>query len=120
MKHMKTGFVCREPGSFNGHTTERTDGDFTVGFTAPRASPSFELNHFVLCFLDEQLHRILIRQPVTPGDGVHTVIIEAVVLIDDSSSPTFGSNRMAAHGVHFAHHGHTQRRISLRNGNGCA
>ncbi|SMS02211.1 hypothetical protein VIM7927_03529 [Vibrio mangrovi] len=46
MQHVKTGFVCSKPGSFNFHTAETTDVNFTVFFPAPGAAPLLHLDHF--------------------------------------------------------------------------
>ena len=51
--------------------------------------------------LDEQLHGILVAQPIAAGHGVVEMIIEAVIVLDHAGCAALGRHRMAAHGVDF-------------------
>ena len=100
MQQMKTSLVCCIPGSFDFHATERSYGNLTVRFAAPRTSPVLDTRQLSRCFVDEQLDRVLVTEPVPAGDRIVKVIIETVVVLDDSGRATLGSNSVAAHRIH--------------------
>ena len=64
------------------------------------------------------LHRILITHPVTTGNGVVGMLIEAVIGLDDRGGAAFGRDRMAAHRVDLRDHGHRQFGIDLGDRDG--
>src|ERR1700730_3916000 len=113
MQHVKASLVCCEPRPLDGHPSERAHSNVTIGLSAPRASPVFQLDHFTGCFLDEGFDHVLVAQPIGPRHGVISVTVQAVIGFDDRRSASLGSNRMAAHRIHLGNHGNAKLRVRL-------
>src|SRR5207245_7621155 len=60
---------------------------------------------------------IVVAHAVPAGDGVVVVIIQRIPDFNYPGSPTFGRNRVAAHGVNLGDHGHAEFGIGLGHGN---
>ena len=87
MQHVEAGLVRSEPGAHVLHAAEGAYGDPPVWLTAPRTAPVLELQQFARSFLHKRLHRVLVSEPVAPGDGVVGVFIQSVVLGEHASGP---------------------------------
>ncbi len=61
----------------NGRTATRA-----VWLAAPRAAPVLQLHQLLRRFVDEELDRVLVGQPVAAGDRVVEMLVEAVVRLD--------------------------------------
>jgi len=59
--------------------------------------------------------RVLIAEPVTSRDRIVKVIIETIIVLDDSSGAALRSNGVAAHRIHLGDQRNFQGRIRLRH-----
>src|SRR5215475_11712395 len=98
---MKSALVGREPGTLDLHPAERPHVDMAVRLPAPWTAPMFELHHFFGAVRNEIIHRVLVAQPVSAGDGVVKMIIERIVGLYHGSGATLGCDCMTAHWVDF-------------------
>ena len=80
MQHVETRLVGGIPGSLHLHAAERSHRDVTVRLAAPRAAPMFHLGQFAGRFLDKQINRILVAQPIATGNGIVEMVVEAVIV----------------------------------------
>ena len=118
VEHVEAGLVGGEPGTLLLHSAEGTNGHPPIGFPAPGATPVLQLKHFTRSLVDEKFHGILVAHPVSAGDGVIGVFVQAVAFLDDGSSPAFRRHGMAPHGIDLGDHRHAQIGVNLGNGNG--
>src|SRR4030095_1332538 len=100
------------------HAAEGADANAPVGLAAPRAAPVLEAQELLGRLLDEGLHGVLVAQPVTAGDRVVAVLVEAVVVADHTRGAALGRDRVAAHRVDLGHHGDTEPGVGLGDGDG--
>ena len=64
--------------------------------------------------LHERLDRVLVAQPVAPGDRVVGVLVEGVALRDHPGRAALGRHGVAAHRVDLRHDGHVESRRRSR------
>ena len=91
-----------------------------IRFPIPRATPMLQLHHLGGGFADEGFDRILITQPVAPGNRVVRVLIQAVARLDHCRRAAFGRNGVAAHRINLGDHGDGEAGKCLSHGNGGA
>ena len=116
VEHVESALVRGVPRALILHSTERAHRHGTVGLPAPRASPVFKLGQLPGGVIDENLHRILIRQPVRSADGVMAMGFKVIVGFDDARRAALGGHGMASHGVHLGKKRDGQFGIALRHG----
>ncbi len=100
MQHVEAGLVGGKPGALFLHPAEGSHGDAPVRLAVPRTAPVLQPHQFLRRFFDKHFDGILIRQPITAGDGVVSVLVEAVVRPDGAGSSPFRGYRVTPHGVH--------------------
>ena len=99
MQQVEAGLVGCVPGSFYFHAAEGPYGNMTVRLATPGATPVLYARQLSRCFVNEQVDRILIAEPVSAGDGIVKMIIETVVALDYSGGAALGGNGVAAHRI---------------------
>ena len=90
------------------------------GLPAPGAAPVLELEELARCLVDERLDRVLVAEPVAPGDRVVDVLLDGVVVRDHASGAALGGHRVAAHGIDLRHHGDVESGLGLGDRDGRA
>ena len=85
MQHMEAGFIRSKPGTLNFHPAKATNVDAAVFATTPRAAPLFQLGHFGRTVMDKIIHDILFTQPVSARYRIVKMVVEAVMILGDSS-----------------------------------
>jgi hypothetical protein len=92
VQHVEAGLVGGEPGALDLHAAEGAHVDVAVVLAAPRTAPVLELDHLRRALRDEEVHDVLLAQPVAAGDRVVEVLLQAVVRLHDAGRPAFGSH----------------------------
>ena len=117
VQNMETGLVGGVPGALDLHAAERPHRDRAVGLPAPRTAPVLQLQQFQWRGIDEQLDRVLVAEPVTAGDGVVEMVVQAVIVLDDAGGAAFGGDRVAAHRIDLGDQRQRKGRIGLGHRN---
>ena len=120
VQHVEAGLVGREPRALHLHAAEEAHVDAAVGLAAPGAAPVLQLHHLGRALLDEELHRVLVAQPLAAGDGVVEVVRQRIVATHHAGRAAFGRHRVAAHRHHLRQQRHAQPGIGLHGGDGSA
>ena len=60
-----------------------------------------ELNHLLWRFFHEGFDGILIAHPIAAGNSIISMMIEAIVRLDDSRRAAFRGYRVAPHRINF-------------------
>ena len=120
VENMEAGLVGRKPRASFLHSSKRTNGDVTVGFAAPGASPMLKTQKLLRSFSDKGFYGILIAKPIASRDRVITMLIERVVWLGHSGRATFSGNSMAAHRIDLRDYGDAQTWICFSDGDRCA
>ena len=90
VQDVEAAAVGGEPGARGFHAAEVADVDAAVVLAAPRTAPLLELDHLFGTVLDEIFDHVLFTEPVTAGDGVVEVVVQAVVGANDTRRAAFG------------------------------
>jgi hypothetical protein len=99
VQHVEASLVSGEPGAPLLHSAKGAHCNVSIRLPAPWTTPVFQLEQLAWSLLDEGFDSILVAQPVTSGDGVVGVFIEAVVCLDDPGGAALCGNGVTAHGV---------------------
>ena len=90
VQDVEAAAVGGEPGARHLHAAEVADVDVSVILAAPGAAPLLQLDHLFSTVLDEIFDHVLFTEPVTAGDGVVEVVVQAVVGANDTRRAAFG------------------------------
>ena len=90
VQDVEAASVGREPGAGYLHAAEVADVDVSVILAAPGAAPLLQLDHLLSTVLDEIFDHVLFTEPVTAGDSVVEVVVQAVVGANDTRRAAFG------------------------------
>src|SRR5215831_12617543 len=113
---MEAGLIGGKPCALFFHAPERTNGDTAIPLTVPGTTPMLQPHQFLRCLLDENLHGVLIRKPITTGDCVIGMLVQAVVRADDTRGSALCGDGVAPHRINLGNNCDTQVGIGFRHG----
>ena len=120
VQQVEAGLVGGEPGALGLHAPKGAHRNMAIRFPIPRATPVLQLHHLGGGFADKGFDRILITQPVAPGNRVVRVLIQAVARLDHGRRAAFGRNGVAAHRINLGDHGDGKAGKRFGHGDGGA
>ena len=120
VQDVEAAAVGCEPGARHLHAAEVADVDVSVVLAAPGAAPLLQLDHLLSTVLDEIFDHVLFTEPVTTGDGVVEVVVQAVVGANDTCRAAFGHDGVRTHGNNLGDQRDLQSGIELGGRNGGA